>query len=188
MALNVTNYTFDLDMVPNGFPPVAPASQGDVGRVFVVNLFWSGSAWTPNSGVTCQVRGKKPDGTVFDYSATISGSTATFSTTEQMTLISGNVKCELAFTSGSTKIATANFILLVEEGTYDPDAPSVSDITGIDTSAIADKAITKAKLAQAVQDQIDGNSTDIDALETRVDNIEDSLYLAIDNDGYISLG
>ena len=105
-----------------------------------------------------------------------------------MTIISGNVECELAFTSESTKIARANFILLVENGTYNPDAPSTSDISGIGTSSIENGAITKAKLATAVQNQIDGNSTDVSSLKTRVSNIENKVYSTIDANGIVRLG
>ena len=188
MSLNTINYVFDVDMIPNGFPPVVPASMADVGRPFVANLYWGGSSWTPASGTTCKIRGKKPDGTVFDYSATISGSTATFTTQEQMTIVDGKVECELAFINGNTQIACGNFILLVENGTWDPNSPSVSEVTGIQGSSIADGAISKQKLATAVQNQIDGNSTDIDTLETRVSDIESDMYLTIDNDGIIQLG
>ena len=187
MALNTNNYTFDVDMIPSGFPPVVPTSMGDVGRPFVANLYWGGSTWSPASGTTCKVRGKKPDGTVFDYSASISGSTATFSTQEQMTIVDGKVECELVFLNNGTQIACGNFILLVESGTWDPNSPSVSEVTGIQGSSIASGAITKAKLATAVQNQIDGNSTDIGSLKTRVSNIERDMCLTIDNDGIIRL-
>ena len=188
MALNTTNYVFDVDMIPSGFPPVLPTSMGDIGRPFVANLYWGGSVWSPASGTTCKVRGKKPDGTVFDYSASISGSKATFSTQEQMTIVDGKVECELVFFNNGTQIACGNFILLVESGTWDPNSPSVSEVTGIQGGSIADGAITKAKLATAVRNQIDGNSTDIDTLEKRVGTIEGNMYLAIDNDGYVQLG
>lgn len=188
MALNTTTYSFDVDMIPNGYTPVVHVSQGDVGRPFVANLYWNGVSWTAGSGVTCNLRGQKPDKTVFDYSATISGTTATFSTTQQMTIIDGKVECELVFVSGSTTIATANFDMLVEKSPYNASAPSTSDISGIGTSSLEDGAVTKAKLATAVQNQMDTSTSDIAALKTRVTNVENSMYLAIDNDGYISLG
>lgn len=177
MALT-NNYTFSLDMIPGGPPPIINASQSDVGRQFVANLYWNGEVWTPGSGVSATLRGKKPDKTVFDYDSasdaavTISGSTVTFETTEQMTIISGPVKCELVFTNGTKTIATANFLLCVEGAAFDPDALSESDITGlseliseqvsatiesdiadaldaniIDTAHVAENAITSAKLA-----------------------------------------
>lgn len=139
MALNVTNYTFDLDMVPNGFPPVVPASQGDTDRRYVANLYWSGQPWTPASGVTVKIHGKKPDKTVFEYgdNVSISGSTVTITTKDQMTIVDGSVVCELVFMSDGKSIATANFIMLVEEKVYDSNALSKSDVETL-SEAVAD--------------------------------------------------
>ena len=130
MALtNIT--TFYLEAAPGGSAPVINASQGDIGRQFQANLYWNGETWTPGSGVTCKLRGHKPDNTVFEYTATISGSTVTFSTTEQMTIIDGAVDCELVFTQNSNVIASANFVLQVEESPYDPNNLSESDVEGL---------------------------------------------------------
>ena len=139
---------FKLDLAPGQLRPVVNASQGDIGRPFKADLYWNGSPWTA-TGYTAKIRGKKADNTVFEYTATVSGSSVTFSTTEQMTIISGPVECELAFENGTQKIATANFYLLVEGSAYNPDAPSTSDISGIGEDAIEDGAITTAKIADS---------------------------------------
>lgn len=131
MALNSKIDVFDLDLTPGGAPSILHCSQGDVGRKFKANLFWDGESFAPGSGVTCELRGKKPDNTVFQYSETIASSTVSFETTEQMTIVSGPVKCELVFTENSVVIATANFLLIVEETTFDPNAPSESEIPGL---------------------------------------------------------
>lgn len=128
MALNKT-MTFDLELKPGGIPPIVHASQGDIGRMFKANIYWDGSAATSYiSGATVNLRGRKPDKTVFDYSATLSGSMVTFETTEQMTIISGPVECELVFSNDGDVIASANFVLIVEESPYNPDALSESDV------------------------------------------------------------
>ena len=79
---------FKLDLAPGQLRPVVNASQGDIGGPFKADLYWNGSPWTA-TGYTAKLRGKKPDKTVFEYTATVSGSSVTFSTTEQMTIISG---------------------------------------------------------------------------------------------------
>ena len=128
MALNKT-LSFDLELKPGGIPPIVHASQGDIGRMFKANIYWDGSAATSYiSGATVNLRGRKPDKTVFDYSATLAGSTVTFETTEQMTIISGPVECELVFSQGGDVIASANFVLIVEESPWNPDALSESDV------------------------------------------------------------
>ena len=136
---------FKLDLAPGQLRPVVNASQGDMGRPFKADLYWNGSPWTA-TGYTAKIRGKKPDNTVFEYTATVSGSSVTFSTTKQMTIISGPVECELVFTSGDDVVASANFVLIVEESPYDPDALSESDVytlTELVIDAIGD-AITTA--------------------------------------------
>lgn len=146
MALNKT-MTFDLELKPGGIPPIVHASQGDIGRMFKANIYWDGSAATSYiSGATVNLRGKKPDKTVFDYTATLAGSMVTFETTEQMTIISGPVECELVFSNDGDVIASANFVLIVEDSPYDPDALSESDVytlTELVIDAIGD-AITTA--------------------------------------------
>ena len=169
---------FKLDLAPGQLRPVVNASQGDIGRPFKADLYWNGSPWTA-TGYTAKLRGKKPDNTVFEYTATVSGSSVTFSTTEQMTIISGPVECELVFTQGDDVIASANFVLMVEDSPYNPDAPSESVVPGIEdlieqtiggdvsdevdawldahpevTTTVQDGSITEAKLSQSVKDNI----------------------------------
>lgn len=160
---------FNLDMVPGGSPPIINASQGDIDRQFGAVLFWNNASWEPGDGVTAALRGRKPDNTVFDYDTpVISGSTVTFATTEQMTVISGPVECELVFTLDSSIVATANFVLMVEGSPFDPNALSESDVytlaelvidaigdaittalenNMIDTAHIDNLAVTTAKVA-----------------------------------------
>ena len=180
MALNKT-LSFDLELKPGGIPPIIHASQGDIGRMFKANIYWDGAAATSYvSGATVNLRGRKPDKTVFDYSATLAGSMVTFETTEQMTIISGPVECELVFSNDGDIIASANFVLMVEDSPYNPDAPSESVIPGIVdliedtiggdvrdevqaeleahpewTTTVQDGAITKAKINTAFLPEIE---------------------------------
>lgn len=166
MALNKT-MTFDLELKPGGIPPIVHASQGDIGRMFKANIYWDGSAATSYiSGATVNLRGRKPDKTVFDYTATLAGSMVTFETTEQMTIISGPVECELVFSNDGDVIASANFVLIVEESPYDPNAISESEVAGLNAmiqaatpEAVADwfenDAPTSTTFTNAVQDATD---------------------------------
>ena len=135
---------FKLDLAPGQLRPVVNASQGDIGRPFKADLYWNGSPWTA-TGTTAEIRGKKPDDTVFDYTATVSGSSVTFSTTEQMTIISGPVECELVFSNDGDIIASANFLLIVEASPYDPNAISESEVQGLN-------AMIQAATPEAVDD------------------------------------
>ena len=145
MAIN-THQTFQLDLTPGGASPVIHASQGDIGRDFTAVIYNGG--YSLPSGVSVVIRGKKPDKTVFEYSVTYDDDTdeVAFSTTEQMTIISGPVECELVFSQGGDVIASANFVLIVEDSPYNPDALSESDVytlTELVIDAIGD-AITTA--------------------------------------------
>ena len=138
---------FKLDLAPGQLRPVVNASQGD-------------------TGYTAKLRGKKPDKTVFEYTATVSGSSVTFSTTEQMTIISGQVECELVFSNSGDVIASANFLLIVEDSPYNPDALSESEVTSLadvvtdvleENPALVPTANLAAAVGPYVEDWLDDN-------------------------------
>ena len=156
---------FKLDLAPGQLRPVVNASQGDIGRPFKADLYWNGSPWTA-TGYTAKLRGKKPDNTVFEYTATVSGSSVTFSTTEQMTIISGQVECELVFSNSGDVIASANFLLIVEDSPYNPDALSESEVTSLadvvtdvleENPALVPTANLAAAVGPYVEDWLDDN-------------------------------
>lgn len=129
MPLNQTaRVEFSLDLIPGGIPPVAHCSQGDIDRLLVITTTRNGRGWDL-SDCDVAIRGKKPDKTVFEYTPTFDDNgRVVVSTTEQMTIIPGPVECELVFTSGSTVVATANFVMIVEESPFDENAASESVI------------------------------------------------------------
>lgn len=167
MALNNHVEKFTLDMAPGGIAPVLNVSQGDIGRTFTADMYWAGTSYDV-SGLTVRLRGRKRDNTVFDYALSApSGSEVTFETQEQMTIIPGNVECELVFTdSNSRVVGTANFVFIVEESPYDPNAISESEVTGL-VDLISDQiggavddwmeteAPTSPEFAAAMQDATD---------------------------------
>ena len=159
--------TFKLDLTPGASRPVIYASAGDVGRPFTASLYWNGEAWSA-SGTTPVIRGKKPDKTVFEYDGlTTSNNTVTFETKEQMTIIPGPVECELVFTSGDDVVASANFVLIVEDSPYDPDALSESDVL-----TLADA------VAGMMDDAIDAKISAFEAeFRATADNIDDGAVI-----------
>lgn len=179
-------YTFDLELQPGGAPPVIYASAGDVGRPFTASLYWNGEAWTA-TGTTAKIRGKKPDKTVFDYAATVDGSSVTFATAEQMTIISGPVECELVFSNDGDIIASANFLLIVEASPYDPNAISESEVQGLNAmiqaatpEAVADWFETEAPTSETFTNAVS------DAVSDYID--EHGMALAMDRNGLVKLG
>ena len=177
---------FKLDLAPGQLRPVVNASQGDMGRPFKADLYWNGSPWTA-TGYTAKLRGKKPDNTVFEYTATVSGSSVTFSTTEQMTIISGPVECELVFSNDGDIIASANFVLIVEASPYDPNAISESEVQGLN-------AMIQAATPEAVADWFENDAPTSTVFTNAVSDAagdyidEHGMALTRDANGYVKLG
>ena len=66
--------------------------------------------------MTALIQGTKPDGHGFQYNATVTtgSNVVTANLTEQMSIVAGDVVCELVINKNSEKLATANFVLAVE--------------------------------------------------------------------------
>ncbi len=116
----------DLDMTPNGVPIVVNVSQYDVGREINFYLYNGSEVYTPAVGALIRIEGTKPDNTGFSYSATYTGNKVTISITDQMTVLEGEVRCELRVTEGGSDVGSLNFILLVEKAALRSDIP-ISD-------------------------------------------------------------
>ena len=115
-------YTYDLDVTPGGVPLSVHASQYDGdSRTFVFRLFSSAGELSLPTAAEAAVKGTKPDGNGFSYTAERSGNNVTVQLTKQMTAVAGHVKCEIVISLGETELATANFILVVERAALDKD-------------------------------------------------------------------
>lgn len=128
----------NLQYAPNGVNPVIHVSQFDVGRQFQFKLYDGSTPYTMPAGTTARIDGIKPDGHGFSYTnnISVSGNTATITTTEQMTVIAGTVKCELRFLNGYDNIGTVNFWMIVEESPLNGD----TDISETEIPAIIEVA------------------------------------------------
>lgn len=119
-------YTQDvnLNVVPVGVRPVIHCSQYDNNlQAIRFALYKNNVAFLIPSGAAVLINGYKPDNTGFSYAATaISGNTATFTVTQQMTAIAGEVLCELRVRTSNQIIGTLNFILKVEEAPLKDDS------------------------------------------------------------------
>lgn len=128
----------NLQYAPNGVNPVIHVSQFDVGRQFQFKLYDGSTPYTMPAGTTARIDGIKPDGHGFSYTnnISVSGNTATITTTEQMTVIAGTVKCEIRFLKGYDNIGTVNFWMIVEESPINGD----TDISETEIPAIIEVA------------------------------------------------
>ena len=114
----------NLSVIPSGVRPVVPCSQYDNQLQAVrFNLYKEGAPFQIPSGAAVLINGIKPDNTAFSYAATaISGNKATFSMTQQMTAVAGDVLCELRVRTEGEIIGTLNFILRVEPAPLSDDS------------------------------------------------------------------
>ena len=125
MALISIKRNVDLQPGLNA-PAVFNCSQSDKGTTIMLGLMNGGDDYTVPSGVTITIRGSRSNGAVFTpTSATFSGSTVSFTLTEEMTDTAGPTLCEAVLEQGNNVLGTANFIINVEGSPMGADVPPV---------------------------------------------------------------
>lgn len=115
--------SINVDMTPGLFMPTLHYSQGDVGREFVINLATRDGMTIP-AGATVTMQATKPSGFGFSVTGTLSGTVATFTTTDTMTDEYGRFQAEIVIAQGTTVIGTTNFWL---EGEKNPHPDGTTD-------------------------------------------------------------
>jgi len=153
--------TVNLQIIPNGVLPRVNVSQFDVGRQIQFKLYDGAVAYTIPTGTEVRVDGIKPDKHGFSYDATWSGNTVTVTTTEQMTVLNGDIPCELRLIKDSQNIGTLNFILAVEKSPIDGD----TDISETDIPAIIELATEQMERAEAAADNAHDSEVNAKASE-----------------------
>ena len=148
-------YTQDvnLNVVPVGVRPVVHCSQYDNNlQAIKFTLYKNNVAFPIPSGAAVLINGYKPDNTGFSYAATaISGNTATFTVTQQMTAVAGEVLCELRVRTSNQIIGTLNFILKVEEAPLQDD----TILSETEIPLIEQAVDIAANLAEYIQQTLD---------------------------------
>ena len=119
----MTNQTFNLDLIPQGVPPIIHVSQYDKGQTWEIHLYENGIVFPVPVNTSAAIQGTKPDSTGFQFPAVITAgdNVVTFTLEQQMTVFSGDIDCELVLVNGDDQVATINFILSVEPTTLDDD-------------------------------------------------------------------
>lgn len=129
---------FNLNLIPDSAPVVVHVDQYDVGEGrFVIKLMNGDTPYTP-VGATAVIQGMKPDGHGFIYAATISGNTVTADLVEQMSIVAGNVRCQLVITDADDRTGTFVFIIAVQKSAL----PADSDMSTSDYQLVEDLIIT----------------------------------------------
>ena len=119
----------NVDTTPGLLMPTLYFSQGDIGREFEINLS-SKDGFTIPAGATVKMVATKPSGFGFEVTGTLTGTVASFTTTETMTNESGRFPAEIRIEYSGDVIGTANFMLSGEinphpDGTIDGDAEEI---------------------------------------------------------------
>lgn len=145
-----------LGVVPVGVRPVVHVSQYDNHlSALRFTLYKDNVQFAIPSGAAVLINGYKPDNTAFSYAATAtSGNQATFSVTQQMTAVAGDVECELRVRTASEIIGTLNFILKVEKAPLTDD----SVLSETEIPLIEQAVDIAANLAEYIQQTLDAAS------------------------------
>ena len=122
--------TKNVNMTPNDTLPRLHLSQYDVGRELSFSLCDGAVTYSVPTGATVKLMGTKPSGFGFVETCTVSGSTASISTTSDMTDEWGAVACELVVEKSGVRLGSTNLLLVVEksphpEGTTDGSQETV---------------------------------------------------------------
>lgn len=112
----ITKYPL-LDVVPGGEPQKFHISQHDKNsRTLQFRLFASkGELPELPSGTTATLEGRKPDMTQLVVSARLSGFLVTVTLPESAASIPGYVPCNIVLRSGSKRLYTELFVLVVDQ-------------------------------------------------------------------------
>lgn len=129
-------------------------SQYDTGRRLLITLIKNdGSMFKIPSEASASINGLKPDGNGFRYDCSIENNKVVVDMKEQMTVLAGCVKCEILLSKGGERIATANFMLSVEESPLSENTPiSSTDIP------LLQKAIEASEIVLSVEKTVKGYS------------------------------
>lgn len=117
----MTSQEFNLDLIPQGIAPVIHVSQYDKGQTWRFNILEANQAFIIPAGSSVTIQGTKNDGYGFQYGCTFDGSQVTAIEEQQMTVLPGDVPCEIRITKDDDLIGTVNFTIRVEEAALKDD-------------------------------------------------------------------
>lgn len=155
----ISTQTQNLNLIPGkSAPVVVHLSQGNVGDNIKFNLYDGTEKYYPY-GVSITVNGMRRDETFFGpipVTFTQGSNVVSFAVTSAMTAYSGGVIAELTITdTGGNTVGTANFAMLIEEGTF-PDGPIYE---------------TDASIYQNILEYVQTYTARIDNLMDKIENI-----------------
>ena len=142
-------------------------SQGDTGRTLAFKLCDGLVPFTPPTGSTVTIVGRKPSKLGFSEACTVSGNVATVTTTLAMTQEAGKFPVELRIEANGESIGTANFTMYIEpsphpDGTTDGTHATVDNLQ-TQIGNLANLATTaKTNLVSAINEAAQSGGVVID--------------------------
>ena len=187
--------TYNLNLIPGKVPIAVHVKQYDTApREVTFNLHYGDTVYTIPSSVTITVSGTKPDGNGFAYNVTdFSGSTVTVPMEEQMTVLAGEIPCQLTIAQTSGVIGTATFTLCVEPAALSSDTP-VSDTELAAFQQMLTQTQQEAAGVAGATAQIATNASNIAANAAAISSLNSKfhyyastadLYNAVSDSGYL---
>lgn len=189
MAITPLTVTIDLNPSYKKIPAVYVSQLDNNLRELAITLQDGGVNYNvASSGYDVYIEGTKPDMHGFSYDVTdiggtVAGSVITVPMQTQMTCVKGMVSTEIVLKSGSDRIGSANFFLVVERAGLDED----TDVSETDIPAYIDGAQRAAEAAeQAKDDAVEAKNTAVAVAAsipedyTTLSNDVDDLKSAID--------
>lgn len=136
--------TKNVNMTPNDTLPRLHLSQYDVGRELSFSLCDGAVTYSVPTGATVKLMGTKPSGFGFVENCTVSGSTASISTTSDMTDEWGAVACELVVEKSGIRLGSTNLLLVIEKSPHPEGTTDGSQETIIPTLTLLVERIEAA--------------------------------------------
>lgn len=194
MAITPLTVTIDLNPSYKKIPAVYVSQLDNNLRSLAITVQDGGVNYdVASSGYDVYVEGTKPDKHGFSYKVTdiggtVVGSVVTVPMQTQMTCVQGMVPTEIVLKSGSDRIGSANFLLVVERAGLAEDV----DVSETDIPAYIDGAQqAAAAAAQSAEDAEDAKDTavsvaasipaDYTTLSNDVDDLKTAFFLDRDS-------
>lgn len=176
--MNTQNYVVNI-RVGLANPARVNISQGDTGRTLAFSLYDGLSPFTPPTGSTVTIVGRKPSKLGFSEACTVSGNVATVTTTLAMTQEAGKFPVELRIEANGESIGTANFTMYIEpsphpDGTTDGTHATVDNLQ-TQIGNLANLATTaKTNLVSAINEAAQSGGVVIDDTLTQTGQAADA--------------
>lgn len=174
MAISTQKNTLNLQ--PGCVPTVVHLSLADVGNTIGFYLYDGSEIFIPNDCVI-SVHGVRQDGTgfgPFPVTITIDSNYVTFPVDLSMTSVPGAVVAELTISNGSASVGTANFGMIVEEGTF-PYGPTYENDVSIYQQILNYVQTFPGTVQTQINAEISAREAADDTLQTNINTVNADL-------------